>query len=252
MLDALGQAGDGWYRQVALAVKMKAPEALGIDRREFVDTIGLRMGRSMVERDQAIRQLTEEGMSQTAIADILGVSPSTVRAVQRGEDPYRPHRPELPAGADENAPAGRDMEDENAPAGRAEEIVDLRARLTRAEAEAEEAENNALRRQTQLDRLRARHHEVSERLRALEEGPEETLDQETLDRLEREMREGNNRWLSEHDVRHTIGLLIEARETVAGLIEKGVTNEQVERLTEHVTQLVNEFEVARAAASLNG
>ena len=86
MLDALGEAGSGWYRQVALAVKMEAHKALGMDRRDFTARIGIRMGGTTADRDNAIRELSAEGVSNTAIADVLRVSAVTVRNVLEGRD----------------------------------------------------------------------------------------------------------------------------------------------------------------------
>jgi hypothetical protein len=76
-LETLQQVGEGWYRQVGLAVKMGAPKALGLERREFTALIGQRL----IDPREAIVQLHEEGHSQAAIADVLHVSHRTVQGV---------------------------------------------------------------------------------------------------------------------------------------------------------------------------
>lgn len=69
-LESLQQVGEGWYRQVALAVRAGAHKALGMERREFARQIGQRM----VDPREAIIELHREGYSYQAIADVLGVS----------------------------------------------------------------------------------------------------------------------------------------------------------------------------------
>src|ERR1017187_8410129 len=77
-LETLQQVGEGWYRQVGLAVKMGAPKALGLERREFTALIGQRL----IDPREAIVQLHGEGHSPAAIADVLHVAQDTVQRVQ--------------------------------------------------------------------------------------------------------------------------------------------------------------------------
>jgi hypothetical protein len=75
--QSLEQIGEGWFRQLALGIKLGAPEALGLTRREWSDRIGLTV-RTATERRDAVTELTAEGLSNRAIADVLGVSDMTV------------------------------------------------------------------------------------------------------------------------------------------------------------------------------
>ena len=157
-LATLGQTGEGWWRQVALAVRMGAPKALGMDRREFVQQIGVRMGTSQVERDDAIRELHAEGMSAEAIADVLGLNPHSVRDVVAGrryghtelESKRKQARvsealpPGKPAVSEENGSAV-DLDKENAELKAAVEKLakqaeDEQKRADEAKADAEAAE----------------------------------------------------------------------------------------------------------------
>ena len=76
-LSSLQQVGEGWYRQVALAIRAGAHKALGMDRREFAQTIGQRM----IDPREAVIQLHQDGTSKAAIADILGMSERSVHNV---------------------------------------------------------------------------------------------------------------------------------------------------------------------------
>lgn len=76
-LESLQQVGEGWYRQVALAVRANAHKALGMERREFAQAIGQRM----IDPREAILELHREGHTNEAIADILGISKNTSRVV---------------------------------------------------------------------------------------------------------------------------------------------------------------------------
>src|ERR1017187_4333553 len=81
-LETLQQVGEGWYRQVGLAVKMGAPKALGLERREFTALIGQRL----IDPREAIVQLHEEGHKPEMIGDVLHVDATkTVRRILREE-----------------------------------------------------------------------------------------------------------------------------------------------------------------------
>ena len=73
-LESLQQVGEGWWRQVNLAVRAGAHKALGMERREFARSIGQRM----IDPSDAIKQLFRDGASKHAIADILGLTGRTV------------------------------------------------------------------------------------------------------------------------------------------------------------------------------
>ena len=76
--QSLEQIGEGWFRQLALGIKLRAPEALGLTRREWSDRIGLKV-RDRAERVNIETELSAEGLSNRAIADVLGVAEGTVR-----------------------------------------------------------------------------------------------------------------------------------------------------------------------------
>jgi hypothetical protein len=71
-LESLQQVGEGWWRQVGLAVKANAHKSLGMERREFAAQIGQRL----IDPREAIVELYKQGHSQNAIGDMLGVAPS--------------------------------------------------------------------------------------------------------------------------------------------------------------------------------
>jgi len=71
-LESLQQVGEGWYRQVQLAVRANAHKALGMERREFARTIGQRL----IDPREAIIEMYQAGSSIQEISDILAVSRS--------------------------------------------------------------------------------------------------------------------------------------------------------------------------------
>ena len=76
-LESLQQVGEGWWRQVGLAVRAGAHKALKMERREFARAIGQRM----IDPREAVVQLHQDGMTKAAIADILGLAERTVHNV---------------------------------------------------------------------------------------------------------------------------------------------------------------------------
>jgi hypothetical protein len=84
--QSLEQIGEGWFRQLALGIKLKVPEALGLSRREWSDRIGLKV-RDRAERINIEVELSAEGLSNRAIADVLGVDEGTVRNDRRAAPP---------------------------------------------------------------------------------------------------------------------------------------------------------------------
>ena len=76
--QTLEQIGEGWFRQLALGVRLGVPEALGLTRRQWSDRIGVTV-RSAAERRGAVTELSAESLSNRAIADVLGVNDRTVR-----------------------------------------------------------------------------------------------------------------------------------------------------------------------------
>ena len=91
---ALGQSLGGQWRQVRLAVELGVPQLLGMSTEEWVR---LRLGGyiklSIGERREAIAELRGEGLSQRAIADVVGVGVATVNRDVRVPDGTEPARP---------------------------------------------------------------------------------------------------------------------------------------------------------------
>ena len=74
---ALTMAG-GW-RTILHYQRMGIPQLLGLSTREWVDKhLGGYIRMSMTARREAVAELTEDGLSQREIADVLGVSQGTV------------------------------------------------------------------------------------------------------------------------------------------------------------------------------
>jgi hypothetical protein len=76
--QTLEQIGEGWFRQLALGIKLGVPEALGLTRRQWSDRLGVKV-RNAEERRDAVVELTDEGLSRRAVGDVLGVADRTVR-----------------------------------------------------------------------------------------------------------------------------------------------------------------------------
>jgi hypothetical protein len=82
--QSLGLISGGLWRQIAWADRQGIPAALGFpNTREWV---GQRLGYQKLEpaeRREAVAELTDEGMSQRKIADVIGVGQSTVDRDQK-------------------------------------------------------------------------------------------------------------------------------------------------------------------------
>lgn len=77
--QALGQVTAGSWRQILLGERMGVPDALGLSTREWVERrLGGYVRMSIPERREATAELAEQGHSQRAIADVLGVDQKTV------------------------------------------------------------------------------------------------------------------------------------------------------------------------------
>ena len=81
--QALGQVVAGGWRQIALGERLGVPAALGISTRDWVeDRLGGYIRLSIPERREAVKELTDEGMSTRGIGDVLGVGKDTVQRDQ--------------------------------------------------------------------------------------------------------------------------------------------------------------------------
>ena len=78
--QSLGQIVAGSWRQIDLAHRFGVPKALGFENtRQWVEErLGGYVKLSITERIEATKQLTDQGMSQREVADVLGVSLGTV------------------------------------------------------------------------------------------------------------------------------------------------------------------------------
>lgn len=77
--QALGQVLSGGWRQTLLAERLGVHKALGLTLREWQESrLGGYVRLSVTERRDAVEELTQNGMSQREIADVLGVDAATV------------------------------------------------------------------------------------------------------------------------------------------------------------------------------
>lgn len=77
--ESLGQIVTGSWRQIAWAVRQQIPQALGLTTKEWVtDRLGGYVRLSVPERQEAVAELAEDGMSQKEIAEVVGVTPMTI------------------------------------------------------------------------------------------------------------------------------------------------------------------------------
>ena len=113
--EALGKNVESGWRLAALGERLGVPEALGLTTREWItDRLGGYIKMTVTQRREAIAELTEEGMPQRVVADVLGVSKGTVSrdAAPNGAKeteptaiPAEPEPPAAPNGAGECGPS---------------------------------------------------------------------------------------------------------------------------------------------------
>lgn len=78
--EGLGQVFTGGFRLIAHAHRQGVPKALGMTTPEWVSqSLGGYVRMAVGERREAVAELTENGMTSVAIADVLGVNEKTVR-----------------------------------------------------------------------------------------------------------------------------------------------------------------------------
>lgn len=125
--DSIEQIGEGWFRQLALGIKLRVPEVLGVTRREWSDQIGLKI-RTRAERQQIGFELHAEGLSHRAIADVLGVGKDTVNRDLNGANAPSvgaEHEEESDDNGANAPPSDQFSEDENEEDRRLREIHEL-------------------------------------------------------------------------------------------------------------------------------
>jgi transposase len=107
--ESLGQIVVGSWRQVALAQRLGVPEALNMTIEQWVsERLGGYVKLVRDERRKAVSDLSNSGHSTREIAEIIGVSKSTVAAdVQNRTDQSETPKPEEKQGAGAGNPAPR-------------------------------------------------------------------------------------------------------------------------------------------------
>ncbi|MGH8534080.1 MAG: helix-turn-helix domain-containing protein [Gammaproteobacteria bacterium] len=78
--QSFGQIVAGSWRQVALAKRLGVPKALGLTLEDWVqEKLGGYIRLAILERREAVVELSAEGMSQREIGEMLGVDERTIR-----------------------------------------------------------------------------------------------------------------------------------------------------------------------------
>lgn len=279
-LESLQQVGEGWYRQVALAVKTGAHKALGMTQREFAQSIG----QKLIDPRPAIidlsSQLTYRGKPNiSAIADVLGVSTDRVEMVLAGEGliemtPTRQHMIEtgVISGGHHQRKAGwagakTEAESETLPARDASisetfparvspsEVDELRTKFERLSAK---TKNERAQHKQEVDDLReqvARYQK--ERRDALKKARDEAEAKLTEQERKRASKEADA-WAQEQAEKINQGLaflivnqvtsaLEEAGEAVRTLISEtgGITPDQLRHIEQAHAAFIEELNVAR-------
>jgi phage N-6-adenine-methyltransferase len=113
--QSLGQVVGGGWRQVALGVRLGVPKSLGLTTTQWVnDRLGGEVRHSIAEvrtgkRREAAAELAEEGMSNRAIADVLGVAHQTINRDLADGTNVPPDDPETPDPAAAELDAGTNV-----------------------------------------------------------------------------------------------------------------------------------------------
>ncbi len=82
--QALEQVVSGGWRQIRLGQRLGVPQALGLSVPDWAKRIGGYLHLSIPERREAVKELTDEGLSQREIGEVLGVDHKTVHRDQTG------------------------------------------------------------------------------------------------------------------------------------------------------------------------
>ena len=93
------------WRLTLLAKKIGVPKALGITTEEWVKRIGGYVRQSLEERQDAVKELTAEGLSSRDIGEVLGIGKTTVLRDQRGLNGPN-HKKSIEATEEESGPNG--------------------------------------------------------------------------------------------------------------------------------------------------
>lgn len=74
------------FKTAALGIRLGVPKALGLTRKKYIEELGGAVRLDTDDRQEAVKELTAEGHSNRAIADILGVDETTVRRDSAAND----------------------------------------------------------------------------------------------------------------------------------------------------------------------
>lgn len=239
-LESLQQVGEGWYRQVALAVRANAHKALGMERREFAARIGGRL----IDPRPAILELHQEGMSQKAIADVLGVSDSdTVRRILReeGRVALSSGEAERSSSAGESAALRSDVDSTSQEITTAEEKL-LRAEVKKLKAEVKKA------RERGLEALR----QERDRQEASKTPAQRFQEEREAEAFANAAIEPVMKMTAAVDTGAIVSLLFEARGMLTTLIDQqSVGEEVIDTIRPALDMLNREFDVAFNVAQLD-
>lgn len=249
-LASLQQVGEGWWRGVGLAVRMGAPQALGMDRREFAAQIGHRL----IDPREAIIELHREGMSQRAIADILGVAhDQTVNRVL-AEEGLVEMRPALAqrTSPDETAHLERSSIDSTANEVDEEkerleqQIQDLEDQVAESKGEARR-KTKALRDEVKQlnDQLRRTMREAEEREREAQSDQDKLRAYEEEQAQTEEMLAPVRRMRAQMAADGVKGLIEEATEML-GVVAEDPVKEEIQRIERALTAFNNELAFVKA------
>jgi predicted transcriptional regulator len=164
-LESLQQVGEGWYRQVALAIKAGAHKPLGLTQRQFAQQIG----QKMIDPRPAIIEMHHEKTSIKRIANVLGMSEPRVHnlLVEAGEikGEIRPTGGgrALSKKSEDSAAASLDEAEDGAAASSDEQVEALKAEAERLESEVTAAKNA---RKAEFERLRKQLTDLQTRFAA--------------------------------------------------------------------------------------
>jgi hypothetical protein len=260
-LESLQQVGEGWYRQVALAVRANAHKALGMERREFAQTIG----QKMIDPREAIIELHREGHNASAIADVLGVSRD--RTVNRilAEEGLIEWTPDVARKALESgyeAPTGvADADEPEETSVDDAEIDALEVELERlaVQLKGEQAKRREERKEAQ-EKLKELRKELTAMKRQAKKSAEDELTEVERERARKEAEawaaeEGRKilAGISHLAVEGIVGNLEDATEELRLLIEQdAITVKVVKRLEKAFDGFYDELEVARMKVTEEG
>lgn len=85
--ESLAQIFAGSWRQIAWAKQQGIPATLGLSTEQWVkERLGGYVRMAIPDRREAVAELTDEGLSNVAIGEVLGIDEGTVRSDRRSEN----------------------------------------------------------------------------------------------------------------------------------------------------------------------